>query len=342
MKFDAVVGNPPYQENNSDRKRDDSIYHLFIDESLKLADKFSIICPARFLFNVGSTPLKWNKKMLNDKHIHVDFYEENSYKIFNNTDIKGGVVILHRDKDKIFGAISSFTAYKELNSILKKVVIKNSLPDFGTLMFVQNKFNLEKLYKDYPEFKNRLGSDGRERRLTSSIFDLVPEVFSDYKTDNGDFIRIFGRQNNERTYKYIKSEYLEQSQNISKYKVFVPAANGSGEFGETLSNPIIGEPMIGHTQTFISIGSFETLYEAESILKYLKSKFSRAMLGILKVTQNNKTKDVWSKIPLQDFTQNSDIDWSKSIPEIDKQLYKKYGLSQEEIAFIERMIKPME
>ena len=341
MKFDVVVGNPPYQENNSNRKRDDSIYHLFIDESFKIADKFSLICPARFLFNVGSTPVDWNKKMLNDKHIKVDFYEENSYKIFPDTDIKGGIVVLHRNKDIDFGAIGSFTVYQELNSILKRVEIKNSLPDFGTLMFVQNKFNLEELYKDYPEFINRLGSEGKERRLTSSIFDLVSEIFFDVRPATGNYIRIFGRQNNERTYKFIKSEYLEQSQNISKFKVFVPAANGSGEFGETLSNPIIGEPMTGHTQTFISIGSFDALYEAESIQKYLKCKFSRAMLGILKVTQNNKTKDVWSKIPLQDFTEKSDVDWSKSISDIDQQLYEKYQLSKEEITFIEEKVQPM-
>ena len=157
----------------------------------------------------------------------------------------------------------------------------------------------------------------------------------------GNYTKIYGRQNNERIYKFIKSDYLEQSENTAKYKVFVPAANGSGEFGEALSSPIIGEPQTGHTQTFISIGSFNTHYEAESTLKYLKGKFSRAMLGVLKVTQNNKTKDVWSKIPLQNFKKNSDIDWTRPIPEIDQQLYKKYNLSEEEIKFIEEKVKPM-
>ena len=100
--------------------------------------------------------------------------------------------------------------------------------------------------------------------------------------------------------------------------------------------------MTGHTQTFISIGEFNTFFEAESMLKYLKCKFTRAMLGVLKVTQNNKTKDVWSKIPLQDFSKKSDINWSKSISDIDKQLYKKYKLSKEEIAFIEEKVQPMD
>ena len=81
--------------------------------------------------------------------------------------------------------------------------------------------------------------------------------------------------------------------------------------------------------------------EAEAILKYVKSKFARCMLGILKVTQDN-TKKVWEFVPVQDFTSNSDIDWSKSVSEIDKQLYSKYGLSDDEITFIEEKIKPME
>ena len=72
----------------------------------------------------------------------------------------------------------------------------------------------------------------------------------------------------------------------------------------------------------------------------MKSKFARTMLGILKITQDNP-KDKWQKVPLQNFTANSDIDWTKSIPEIDQQLYAKYGLTAEEIGFIESMVKPM-
>lgn len=117
--------------------------------------------------------------------------------------------------------------------------------------------------------------------------------------------------------------------------MFIPKSNGSGALGEVLSTPVIG-----HTQTFISVGAFETEFEAISLLKYIKSKFARCMLGTLKVTQDNK-KAVWQYVPMQDFTENSDIDWSKSVPEIDRQLYAKYGLSEEEIAFIEEKVKPM-
>ncbi|MBQ9145406.1 MAG: restriction endonuclease, partial [Clostridia bacterium] len=99
--------------------------------------------------------------------------------------------------------------------------------------------------------------------------------------------------------------------------------------------------MIGYTETYISIGETDSKQDAEAVLKYVKSKFARCLLGILKVTQDN-TKKVWEFVPMQDFTAQSDIDWTKSVAEIDQQLYRKYNLSAEEIAFIEEKIKPME
>lgn len=128
--------------------------------------------------------------------------------------------------------------------------------------------------------------------------------------------------------------------NLEKYKVILPKANGSGAIGEVLSTPLIGTPLIGTTESFISIGSFDTLSEAENALKYIKGKFSRAMLGVLKITQDNPPER-WYYVPLQDFTPSSDIDWTQSIHEIDQQLYRKYGLTEKEIAFIETHVKEM-
>ena len=122
----------------------------------------------------------------------------------------------------------------------------------------------------------------------------------------------------------------------------MPKSNGSGALGETLSTPIIGVPSIGHTQTFISFGAFDNEIEAQNLLKYLKTKFSRVLLGSKKVTQDNARKDIWENIPMQDFTEQSDIDWTQSIENIDKQLYKKYNLNQEEIDFIEEKVQAMD
>ena len=98
---------------------------------------------------------------------------------------------------------------------------------------------------------------------------------------------------------------------------------------------------IGYTQSFIGIGAFEKKECAIACCKYIKTKFARALLGILKVTQHNPI-ETWLYVPMQDFTEHSDIDWRASVIGIDKQLYAKYKLSPDEISFIETMIKPME
>ncbi|MDO5309828.1 MAG: hypothetical protein Q4G03_10130 [Planctomycetia bacterium] len=157
----------------------------------------------------------------------------------------------------------------------------------------------------------------------------------------GGYVRVIGLIKNKRTILYLKQDYIEQDHpNLFKYKVILPKANGSGALGEVISTPLIGEPLIGYTETFIGIGAFDTREEAEAALKYIKTKFARAMLGILKVTQENR-KGKWKYVPLQDFTSSSDIDWSGTVAEIDEQLYRKYGLSQEEINFIESHVKEM-
>lgn len=149
-----------------------------------------------------------------------------------------------------------------------------------------------------------------------------------------------GRLDNERVSMFIQRSYINAVKNLDSYKIFLPKASGVGEFGEALAPAIIAMPGVGHTETFFSIGNFSTLQEAENLLKYLKSRFARALLSILKKTQMI-TPSNFKFIPLQDFTPNSDINWSASIRDIDQQLYKKYGLSQQEIDFIESHVKEM-
>lgn len=338
MKFDFVIGNPPYQEKSFGEKISDiSIYYLFMNSAYEISDRVELITPARFLFDNGNTPKQWNRKMLSDEHFKVLCFESDGKKFFANTDIKGGIAIHYRDTTKNYGAIEHFTAFSELNSILKKVLATN-FSSLTTIMFNQNKFNLDNLYSAYPYLKNVISSNGKEKRLTSGC--LVYDCFHDEKETEDD-MKIIGVINNKRQYRYINSQFLELSHpNIEKYKVILPANNGSGAIGEVVSTPLIGAPLIGFTQTFISVGDFLTQVEADNALKYIKSKFCRVMLGVLKVTQNGK-RDVWKYVPLQDFTENSDIKWTKSIHEIDLQLYKKYNLDDTEIEFIEKNVKEM-
>lgn len=171
---------------------------------------------------------------------------------------------------------------------------------------------------------------------TNSLDNLNNLVFFDERGNDDDYVQIFGLFNKKRSYKWIKKKYIIGPENFECYKIFVPKSNGSGALGEVLSTPLIG-----HTQSFISIGSLNSRIEAENLLKYIKTKCCRVLLGILKITQDNPVS-TWAKVPLQDFTSSSDIDWSQSVAEIDAQLYKKYGLSQEEIDFIESKVKAMD
>lgn len=341
MKFDAIVGNPPYQiMATGDANGSDPIYHLFIDAACKLGEKVSFIHPARFLFNAGKTPKDWNEKMLNDEHYKVVQYWANSGDVFPTVDIKGGVAVTYWDKNKTFEKIGTFVAYDELRTILEKVKAKD-FATFSELVYGRDLYRLtDKLYEENPWAENRQ-SKGHKYDIGSNVFDTFPELFFEEKpNDDYDYAKIFGREKNNRILKWIKKSYVKVPDNFDSYKVFIPKANGTGAIGEVLSTPIVGEPIVGSTTTFLSVGKFNTQEEAENCMKYIKTKFARAMLGTLKVTQDNP-RETWLNVPLQDFTSNSDIDWSKSVSEIDKQLYKKYGLSAEEISFIESKVREM-
>ena len=342
MKFDAIVGNPPYQiMATGNANGSDPTYHLFIDAACKLGEKVSFIHPARFLFNAGKTPKDWNEKMLNDEHYKVVQYWANSGDVFPTVDIKGGVAVTYWDKNKTFEKIGTFVAYDELRTILEKVKAKD-FAMFSELVYGRDLYRLtDKLYEENPWAENRQ-SKGHKYDIGSNVFDTFPELFYEEKpNDDYDYAKIFGREKNNRILKWIKKSYVKVPDNFDSYKIFIPKANGTGAIGEVLSTPIVGEPIVGSTTTFLSVGKFNTQDEAENCMKYIKTKFARAMLGTLKVTQDNP-RETWLNVPLQDFTANSDIDWSKSIPEIDKQLYKKYGLSADEISFIESKVKSME
>lgn len=338
FKFDVVIGNPPYQEEVKGSS-DKQIFPFFMDEAYEVGEKVELITPAKFLSNAGKTPKKWNKKMLRDPHLKVLYFEQDSSKVFKDTDIKGGVCVTYRDASKDIGPIGIFTSYEELNSILKKVKNKK-FRTFSSLIYAPESYKLtQKLHDDFPRIAAHL-SKGHKYDVTTNIFDKLGNIFK-FNKPNDNYIGLYGRQKNSRILKWIKREYIKGPDNLDSYKILVPKSNGSGAIGEVLTTPLIGEPLIGGTQTFITIGKFESVQEAIAALKYIKTKFARAMLGTLKVTQDNK-KRTWKNVPLQDFTSNSDIDWSKSIHDIDQQLYEKYDLNKEEINFIEAKVREMD
>ena len=342
--FDFCVSNPPYQDDTvGDQKQfAPPVYDKFMNEAYEIADVAELITPARFLFGAGATSREWNEKMLSDPHMKVLKYEPDSRKVFRSADIKGGVAVTIRDERKNYGAIGVFTAFPELNSIFHKVVQNKNFETLSSIVYSRTSYRLtEDMHKENPHAINQL-SAGHPYDMSSNIMELLPEIFYQEKPNDGhEYTKFLGLIKSKRVHRWLRRDYMKFPDNFEAYKVLVPKSNGSGALGEVLSTPVIGLPVIGHTETFISIGCYDNLTEAENTLKYIKTKFARAMLGILKVTQDNP-RAVWRYVPLQNFKADSDIDWSQPIPEIDRQLYRKYNLSDDEIAFIEEHVREMQ
>ena len=361
-KFDFCIGNPPYQSetdaNSGNQSYSAPIYNDFMDAAYQVANKVELVHPARFLFDAGSTPKVWNKKMLADKHFKVLHYEADTKKMFDNVAITGGVVISYHDNNKDFGEIGVFTQFPLLNSIYKKTVNYKSFQSMEPIVITRTIYRLTtKMHEDPPEARYKedengknIGclSKGHDYDMASNIFERLPQIFfTTVPNDGHEYIRMLGRLNNQRTYMFLRRDYATQVANLDKYKVILAKADGAaGTIGNPIPARVTGVPSVegpatGTTESFISIGSFNTEAEAINAQKYVKTKFARTLLSLLKVTQEINPQK-WKYVPLQDFTPNSDINWNTSIHNIDLQLYKKYGLTQEEIDFIETHVKEME
>ena len=206
MKFDFVIGNPPYQDETlgDNKGYAPPVYHKFLESAYEIGEVVEMIHPARFLFNAGSTPKQWNERMLQDPHLKVLYFEQDSSKVFSNTDIKGGVAITYHDKSENIGAIGIFTAYKELNDILKKVNGQDTFLSFSRIVITRTAYRLtNKMHEDYPDAIKQL-SNGHAYDMSTNIFERLPQIFFDKKPNDGEeYIQILGRANNERVYKYL-------------------------------------------------------------------------------------------------------------------------------------------
>jgi len=361
MKFDIVIGNPPYQENDNGQRDDGSVnasasplYHLFTNLAIKISQNQSLIIPARWTTGAGKGLSEFSKNMINDQHIkHFTMFKK-SDEVFPNTDIKGGIAYFVREADyqgpaeitivngqererytEYLNSANTgiFIPFKELIEILKKVEVKTPELRHGENM--QKIVSVLKPYGLRTDFFSNPQKYGK------------PEVFADAKSAGDNPIEIFGLIKGKRTTRYVPNDYPIDvgTDSIQTFKIFAPYACGAGALGEAGATPMLGKPMLGKpmqiaTETFLRIGNFKTQFEAEALIKYYKSKFFRVMVGILKTTQHSTT--TYGYVPLQDFTPNSDIDWSQPIPDIDQQLYRKYGLSDAEIDFIETKVKAMD
>jgi hypothetical protein len=365
MKFDAIVGNPPYQETTENNKMSRSIYNDFVQTSAKIADIVTMVTPARWM---GGELGPYNElsgflDFMTSGHLKYLCDFPNSQDVFNAVDIKGGTCFYLYDTNYSGACKYSITenGISEVVTRSLKNPVSNIIIRFPELLSIS-----DKVFKEPVRSMKELVSSWNPFGFISDLFTKNNDGvrLSETKVDEDDYL-IYGLFKTKRTTRYIPNNALTKNISGAKnWKVFIPRANGSGAFGEVFSSPMLGSPMLGSpmqicTDTFLQVCEFENKSEAESLLKYVKTKFFRAMVGIKKIAVFNY-KDAFTFVPVQDYRpinqisehtnsvyrfhgdlHGTRIDWSKSIREIDQQLYKKYNLDQTEIDFIETRVKEM-
>lgn len=321
MKFDVIIGNPPYQLDDGGNGASASpLYHLFIQQAKKLNPQYlSMIIPARW-YAGGKGLDSFRDEMLHDRHI-VELHDYvDAGEVFTGVEIKGGVCFFLRNQNvtsdcKIVshnkGSVSSemrrellednsdtFIRYNDAINILRKIQEKKET-SFETIVSPRKPFGLPSNFREYSKEK------------------------TEEKT-----IHIFAQKDQG----YIsKNQILRNHDWLNKWKVYIPEAIGSGNMESDIVKPILGAPNTICSETYVVIGPFNDDIKAENAISFVKTKFFHFMLGLKKITQHTTSK-TYSFIPLQDFSK----------PWTDAELYEKYGLTQEEIDFIESMIRPME
>ena len=320
MKFDVIIGNPPYQMSDGGHGASAKpIYHKFVEQAKKLNPKYlTMIIPARW-YAGGKGLDEFRDDMLNDNRIRKLHDFVTASECFPSVEIKGGVCYFLWDRgnpgdcevnthqgELIISTgkrplkekgMDTFIRYNDAISILKKVQSKNET-SFSKIVHARKPFGFTTDFKDFD-------SDQAQKGL----------------------IKVYA----QKLQGYVKRERVEKGKEyIDKWKIFIPKAFGVGNMQKDIVKPILGMPSTVCTETYIMNGPYYSEKEARGAMEYIQTKFFHFFLGLLKITQDT-TQKVYSLIPMQDFSQ----EWS------DEKLYKKYGLSKNEIEFIEKNVKGM-
>ncbi len=321
MKFDVIIGNPPYQLSDGGAQASARpIYQLFVEQAKKLNPRYlTMIVPARW-YAGGKGLDAFRNSMLHDNRIRVLNDFEDAGECFSGVEIKGGVCYFLWDRDhrgdckvithsngKIVSEMTRplledncnvFIRYNSAIDILHKVLSYRET-SFATLVHPAMTFGLRTYFKD---FDSDIPGKG------------MLKVYANHAQGYVDANRI-----------------TRGIEFVDKWKVFVPEAVGSGNMKTDTIKPLLGEQNSICTETYIMNGPYSSKAEAENVISYIKTKFFHFLIGLKKITQHTTNK-VYGFVPMQDFSK----------PWTDEELYAKYGLTDEEINFIESMIKPME
>ena len=326
MKFDVIIGNPPYQLSDGGGTGSSAmpIYQKFVSTAIKLNPNYlTMIIPSRW-FTGGKGLDDFRAEMISDRHIKVlhDFCE--SKDCFPGVSIEGGVCYFLRDK-AYDGKCQVYTHQQNGNVFASERFLDAGK---GFDIFIRDELAL---------------------KIVEKVLDFNCDSFSDYVQSRNVFLlsnnddmnsketkkslRVFGRFDNKRGYKYIDAERLKKGHEfINKYKIFISKADGAaGQIGNPIPARIIGRPEFGElndvcTETFLVIGPFSSKNIVENILSYMKTKIFRFLVGARK--NKNMTQDTYKYVPIVDFNKKWD----------DEMLYSHFELSPEEIEYIEEMI----
>lgn len=338
MKFNAIVGNPPYQESDGGAGASAKpLYNLFTEASMELNPNYiSLIMPSRWMTG-GKGLDDFRNKIIDDKRFMVLHDYFNAKECFSNVEIKAGICYFLWNKN-FNGKCNIYTHY-ENNEIEKTIRLLKDSDNDNIFIRDTNQISVKQKIKKF-DFIN-LVSSMKPYGLRGDVFKdtkkyNLPE-FESEKSDN--LYSIVGlNEKNKRIIMYANKDYpFPKKDMIDKYKLFVPRNYGNGTLGEVPSNVIIASPYMACTETFIQIGPFNTKDEANNCLKYMKTKFFRYLVGIQKHDQG-ASKSIYKYVPNQNFTEKSDINWNSEIESIDKQLFKKYLLNEDEINYINKKI----
>ena len=342
MQFDAIVGNPPYMEMDGGAQASARpIYQHFVSTAKSLKPNYlSFIMPTRW-YAGGKGLDDFRDEMLDDIHIETLYDCVSPEDIFPNTNIRGGVCyfLWNKSYDNIESNVKVVTLEHGKQPVVSQRQLKYSDVDIF-IRYSQSIRILEKILKLTKHMLSDYVSSRRPFGLTGYF--INDEKFRATSRGLSNPIICYGKG---KTIGYVTLADIPSNKGeINKWKLYTPRANNIGtELNDDNLNTFIGEPNTICTESYIMIGA-ELNLNAETaayLSKYLKTKFARFMHSLAKVSQDATSK-TYRFVPLQDFSAHSDIDWSKSVRAIDTQLYAKYGLSDEDINFIEDKIKPMD
>ena len=345
MKFDVIIGNPPYQmgvgNEGGNSSKAKAIYHKFISEAITLKPHFLImITPSRWMTKqTEGIPDEWVEEQIHSNHFRIIHDFENSENCFPGVSIMGGVNYFLYDKD-YSGKCDYYYHLDRDNKILLRKDFLDAKDAGIVLRDPQSYSIIEKIVNIEGDYFVDMSKNFSGLISPKDFYTNKQKLMSSWngyskKQDSIHHIKYYLNKNiHKMEFAWITESDIPKNLDTKGFhKVYIPAANGSMDV--VLGQPFYGEPNSVCSQTYLVIGYEKshnlTKEKCENIISYIKTRFFRYLVSIKKKTQNGP-RGVYQFVPLQDFSK----------PWTDEELYKKYNLSPEEIAFIESMIRPME